>query len=173
MSETRAQERKLGSLVIVLMGLTGLGLIALLVLMTFPLVSLPASEHSLIHHAPDGTLVGDWGDNHGKATYALFPDGKEIVRLSKYPFFWTFATQIRFNVKSPFYSRASPKPVCHIMYTRTSLFEPFIQSCDAHMSEEENIPVQQAFADGRQRFVDAAQHAKALYETYRSFGLVE
>ena len=141
--------------------------------LTVPFMPLPASEHNLIHNAPDGTLVGDWGHNCCRETYALFPDGKDMVRISN-PFFWAFASHFRLNVESPFYSRQPDKTTCHIVFTRTSLLKPFEKSC-----KPERIPLRTsdmldgAFADGRHSFLDAAQQAKAVYEKYRAFGLVQ
>ena len=117
-------------------------------------------------------LVGDWGDNNGRETYALFPDGKEIVRTSN-PFFWTFASQLRLHLKSPFYQKDSIGTICRIVYTRHSWLEPFVRLCNSVTSNVASDELQEAFTDGHKKFVQAAQQANATYEKYRSFGLEE
>ena len=141
---------------------------AVLIFITVPLVSLSASEHNAMRNAPGETLV----INEKSSSYALFSDGKAMVRVSN-PFFWTFASQIRYNLKSPYYMRVSPGVECRVIYIRESLTDPFRRQCTIFDVSGRLHEIHQAFADGRQRFVDAAQHAKALYETYRTFGLVE
>ena len=148
-------------------------IVAVIFFITVPLVPFPASEHSLIRAQGPETLVGDWGNNHYQESYALFLDGKEIARVGGIEFnWWTFASQIRFHLKSPFYQKDSTG-ICRIVYSRTSWVEPFVSSCTPVTSPAENEKIQKAFTDGHEKFMHDAQVAKAIYEKYRIFGLVE
>ena len=141
----------------------------LLLFMTLPITSLPLSEHNpIVTGQRAGAFVGHWETNQQNGTYALFPDGREMLFVSS--FFWTFASPLRYELNSPYYQKNPDDSVCHIIHTRTSLAQPFERSCQPIRPTQF---IQHAFADGHQRFMDIAQNAKRVYEQYRTLGLVE
>ncbi len=137
-----------------------------IITMVLPIFYMPQQEP--IYDEKEA-LIGDWGRNCCDVSFAIFPDGKEKTEIGD-PITWAIGSPFRYNLDSPSYFKSPDGSMCRIVYDRTSLTEPFVRAC---APIEPTSVIQNAFADGHAKLIQRGQRAKANYEKYRSFKLVE